>query len=293
MPFLPQRAEAASSSKELSAAAPDQQKRKTPQRDDELIVRFRQDATEQKKDGAASASGAQRSGKLRGWSRAERLKLPKGADPDAVAAQLRMNPAVEIAEPNYLIKGAELIPNDGRFPEQWALKNNGQTGGQTGSDINAPAAWETTTGSPSTIIAVIDSGIDFLHPDLQNNRWINPSEQANGIDDDGNGLVDDISGWDFVANEGDASDEQGHGTQMAGAIAAEGNNGAGITGVMWRASLMNLRVLNNTGTGDLAQAVQAIDYAISRALLSLTARGVRMASLLFCVKHLIEQDSGM
>src|SRR4029079_5960004 len=110
-----------------------------------------------------------------------------------------------------------------------------------------------TTGSSATVIAVIDSGIDFTHPDLKNNQWTNRNPSALG----------DLHGWDYVLDSGVIKDEQGHGTAVAGIIAAEGNNSVGITGVMWRASLMSLRVLDNTGTGDVANAVQAIDYAVT------------------------------
>ena len=110
------------------------------------------------------------------------------------------------------------------------LHHTGQNGGQFGSDIKAGAAWAATTGSPSTVIAVIDSGIDFTHPDLMNNQWTNPLPSADG----------DLHGWDFVDDNNEIKDEQGHGTAVAGIIAAEGNNGFGITGVMWRAGLMML-----------------------------------------------------
>lgn len=108
---------------------------------------------------------------------------------------------------------------------------------------------------------MIDTGVDFTHLDLQDNEWRNAVEEANGKDDDGNGLVDDLRGWDFVAESADITDAHGHGTSVAGIIAAEGNNGVGITGVMWRAGLMSLRVLDENGSGDVARAVEAIDYA--------------------------------
>src|SRR5215510_8328847 len=111
----------------------------------------------------------------------------------------------------------------------------------------------TTTGSPATVIAVIDSGIDLTHPDLTHNQWTNPNPSENA----------DLHGWDYVANSAEIKDEQGHGTAVAGIIAAEGNNSLGIAGVMWKASLMSLRVLDNTGTGDVSDAVEAIDYAVA------------------------------
>jgi len=180
-----------------------------------------------------------------------------------LAATLSANPLVDIAEPNYLITADQSAPNDPRFPEQWALSNTGQNGGQSGSDIGAPGAWAKTTGAASTIIAVVDSGIDFTHPDLVSNERVNPNEQPNGIDDDADGYVDDLNGWDYVTDTGTITDGQGHGTAVAGIIAATGNNGIGITGVMWQASLMSLRVLDSTGTGDVAHAVEAIDFAVS------------------------------
>jgi subtilisin family serine protease len=97
-----------------------------------------------------------------------------------------------------------------------------------------------------------------------NNEWANPSEVANGLDDDGNGFTDDLRGWDFVTNSSEIRDGLGHGTAVAGVIAAEGNNATGITGVMWRAGLMSVRVLDDTGSGDVAAAAEAIDYAVAK-----------------------------
>ncbi len=128
---------------------------------------------------------------------------------------MRRRPEVELAEPNFLVARDQIGPNDIRFPEQWALRNTGQSGGAVGSDVNAPAAWRETTGSLSTVVAVIDSGIDFSHPDLKNNRWVNAAEaRGNGRDDDNDELTDDISGWDWVTNSGNIRDEQGHGTAV-------------------------------------------------------------------------------
>ncbi|HYY58406.1 MAG TPA: S8 family peptidase, partial [Pyrinomonadaceae bacterium] len=233
-------------------------------REGEVLVRFREGIAEADKSALAGSLGARRGRRVRGKSRIERLNLTSGRDPQAVAAELRLNPKVELAEPNFLLHHDELVPDDGRFGEQWALRNTGQGGGLVGSDINAAMAWEKTTGAQSTVIAVIDSGVDFTHPDLALNQWTNPGEVENGRDDDGNGFVDDLHGWDWVSGSNLIHDEQGHGTSVAGAIAAQGNNADGITGVMWRAGLMSLRVLDNTGTGDIATAVEAIDYAIER-----------------------------
>jgi RHS repeat-associated protein len=261
-PFAIRRAAANPTSKKTAPTkAATATKKKGPRRDGELLIRFRNGVSEHSKDVLVASKGAKRSRKLKGRSGVEKLDIPNGVDLDALAAELRKNPAVEFAEPNFLVSRDDTTPNDARFAEQWALHNTGQTGGQAGADINASPAWDVTTGAQTTIIAVIDSGIDFTHPDLQNNQWTNSAEQQNGLDDDNNGLVDDVHGWDWITNSGVIKDEQGHGTIVAGIIASEGNNAIGMTGVMWKASLMSLRVLDNTGTGDVANAVEAIDYA--------------------------------
>ncbi|HVG33989.1 MAG TPA: S8 family serine peptidase, partial [Pyrinomonadaceae bacterium] len=248
----------------LPPATIEQPQHKGGRREGELIVRFREGVTEQEKDTIAASKQVRRSKKLRGNSGIEKLQLQNGQTPEDVMAELRQTPLVEMVEPNYLITRDELLPNDARFNEQWALRNTGSTGGLPNSDIAAPMAWETTTGAPETLIAVIDSGIDFTHPDLVNNQWTNNRERANSRDDDHNGFTNDLHGWDWITDGGTIRDEQGHGTMVAGVIAAEGNNGTGATGVMWRASLMSLRVLDANGIGDVADAVEAIDYAAAK-----------------------------
>src|SRR5215217_5243868 len=222
-------------------------------RDGEILVRFHDGVSQRDKETIIATHRARRRNELQGDSGFERLELLSGRDVKTAVLQLLLNPQVQFAEPNFLIAKEDLTPNDPQFKQQWALRNTGQNGGQYGSDINAGAAWATTTGASSTVIAVIDSGIDFTHPDLTNNQWSNPAASAAG----------DLHGWDYVGYSGESKDEQGHGTAVAGIIAAEGNNGLGVTGVMWRASLMSLRVLDNTGTGDIASAVEAVDYAVA------------------------------
>ncbi|HEU4596604.1 MAG TPA: S8 family serine peptidase [Pyrinomonadaceae bacterium] len=227
-------------------------------------MRFREGVTDAAKADLVASKAARHKGKLRGESRLERVELRRGQDAAAVASELGRDPRVEFAEPNYLFAGNDVTPGDTRYGEQWALHNVGQSGGTPGSDVRAAAAWQESSGALSTVVAVLDSGIDFEHPDLKNNRWVNRGETpGNGADDDGDGLADDVHGWDWVADSGFVRDEQGHGTSVAGVIAAEGDNGKGVSGVMWRASLMSLRVLDSTGTGDVADAVEAIDYAVA------------------------------
>ena len=231
----------------ISRSSPAQQP-PPPRRPDEVLLRFRGMQSSQQKNDIAAAHGLRRLRTLRGEWGVEKLQLPSGMDVGNAVAQLLQDPAVESAEPNFLIAHDQLgtLPNDPRFAEQWALRNTGQTG-QFGADIDASAAWQTTTGRANLVVAIVDSGIDFTHPDLADNEWLNS-----------NPVNSDPHGWDFVADSGEIVDEQGHGTAVAGIIAASGNNQIGVTGVMWRASLMSLRVLDATGNGDVAAAVEAI-----------------------------------
>src|SRR5918993_1534194 len=214
----------------------------------ELLVRFREGVSEQERGALAAARGARRKKALRGESRVEKLELEQGRDAAAAADELRLRPEVEFVEPNYLIRRAQVAPNDARFAEQWALRNTGQRGGTPGTDVGAAQAWHATTGATETIVAVVDSGVDFTHTDLAGNRWANARERDNQRDDDDNGYLNDLHGWDFVTDTGAVRDPHGHGTAAAGIIAAQGNNGAGMAGVMWRAGLMSLRVLDAAGT---------------------------------------------
>ena len=185
--------------------------------------------------------------------------------PQAVEA-LSKNPEVEYAEPNWRINADDRIPND-LDDRMWGLKNHGQTNGTSGCDIAAPHAWARQTGRSVTsggpLVAVIDTGIDYTHPDLAANMWTNPREiPGNGIDDDGNGFTDDVHGADFLVHSGDPRDTtmDGHGTHVAGTIGAVGNNGQGVTGVAWNTSLMALRILHDYG-GSVDGAIEAILYA--------------------------------
>ncbi|MBN2580931.1 MAG: S8 family serine peptidase [Pirellulales bacterium] len=138
-----------------------------------------------------------------------------------------------------------------------------QTGALYGlSAIDAPEAWSLTTGSRGVVVGVIDTGIDYTHPDLAANVWTNPGEIAgNGLDDDHNGFVDDVHGYDFINDDGNPLDDNGHGTHVSGTIAAVGNNGLGVVGVNWSTSLMGLKFLDADGSGYTSDAVRAINYA--------------------------------
>ena len=191
---------------------------------------------------------------------------PTGA---AALAELRRDPRVRFAEPDAVYR-IDTLPNDPLFGQLWGLNNTGQTvkssTGTADADIDAPEAWSTTTGSSSVVVAVIDSGVDWHHPDLAANIWTNPGEScpgcaSDGIDNDGNGYVDDVHGWDFVNDDNDPFDDHGHGTHVAGTIGASGSNGVGIAGVNWNVQIMPLKFIGANGQGTADDAVRAILYA--------------------------------
>ena len=200
-------------------------------------------------------------------ARTEVIEVPNGTVDEAIAT-LEQSPGVAFAEPNFVYRAAAM-PNDPRFQSNWGLHNTGQSiagaPGISDADIDAPEAWEATKGSRSIVVAVIDSGVAYGHPDLAPNIWRNPGEPAgkesNGADDDDNGFVDDWRGWDFVDDDNTPRDFIGHGTHVAGTIGASGNDGYGTVGVNWQVSLMPLRVLGNDGSGTTADVADAITYA--------------------------------
>lgn len=193
--------------------------------------------------------------------------------------KLNQDPAIEYAEPNFIYKAIGTKPsknltNDPQFGDLWGLINKGNNEpagtrgnssptGVAGIDINAVKAWQITKGSKAVKIAVIDTGVDYNHPDLKNNIWTNTAELNGkpGVDDDGNGYIDDIHGYDFANDDGDPMDGNGHGTHCSGTIAAEHNNGVGVAGVMAEASIIGVKFLTDEGSGATDGAIKAIDYA--------------------------------
>ena len=189
---------------------------------------------------------------------------------------LNGTPAVEYAEPNYIYRvrgGANVLPNDVDLGALWGLMNNGQmtTGdmgsiqGKAGMDIDAARAWQIETGSKDVLVAVIDTGVNWSHPDLIDNIFTNEAELngTTGVDDDQNGCVDDVHGCDFAQKDGDPMDVYGHGTHVSGTIGATGNNATGITGVAWNVKILPVRFLSDDGSGTLEDAIKSIDYATS------------------------------
>ena len=175
--------------------------------------------------------------------------------------RISQRPDVVFAEPNYAVIASE-IPDDALFTQLWGLNNMGQTGGTIDADIDAVEAWDISTGSSDVVVAIIDSGIDYTHPDLVENMWINENEiSGNGIDDDSNGYVDDVYGYDFANNDGDPFDDSNHGTHVAGTIGATGNNGLGVVGVNHHVALMGVKFLDANGFGSTSDAAEGIVYA--------------------------------
>ena len=196
----------------------------------------------------------------------QHVKLPEGVDVDEALELYISDPDVEHAEPNYIVSAGVTLPDDTEFNRLWGLDNTGQNvngiNGTSDADIDAPEAWDVTTGSSDVVVAVIDSGVDVNHPDLADNIWVNSGEIAgNGIDDDGNSYIDDVNGWDFYIGDNDPRDADGHGTHVAGTIAAVGDNAEGTTGVSWRTKIMALRFLDAWGFGSTSDAIAAIQYA--------------------------------
>jgi subtilisin family serine protease len=231
------------------------------------------------------------------------VRLAQGMSMEEALEAYQNDPDVEYAEPNYVRRVSLSFPDDPDFGRLWGLDNTGQTGGSLDADINAPEAWDTHTGSKDVVVAVLDTGVDWNHEDLTDNIWASSDEvigddTADGFpgiqgidddkdglidedsqgrqpgepgytndlkdDDDENGYVDDIRGWDFVNGDNDPDDDNDHGTHVSGTIGAKGDNGTGITGVNWSVSIMPLKMLNANGNGSVAGEIEAINYAIDK-----------------------------
>ena len=239
----------------------------SPYADREVIVRYRSvpgkktDTSVATKANNAIGASVRKDYTGNGLPGTQVVTIPVGLSVEQAVAMYAENPDVLSVEPNYRIELMQ-IPDDPEFALQWALSNTGQTGGLTGTDIGAIPAWNISTGGEGILLAIPDTGIDLNHPDLAGNIWTNPDEiPGNGIDDDGNGYIDDVHGWNFVNNSPVPTDDNGHGTYVAGIAGAVGNNGIGISGVMWDAKILPLKVIGPEGYGYESDAIDAILYA--------------------------------
>ena len=244
----------------------------------------------------------------------ETAKIDSQANVAAALAAYRADPAVQTAEVDQQVSVAT-VPNDPQFGSLWAMRNTGQSGGTADADIDADQAWDLQTGSLQTTVAIIDTGIDYTHPDLYKNVWLNQGEVpanlglvdtdgdglitfwdlnepanaakvtdanrngrvdaydvlhddhwANGQDNDHDGKIDDLIGWDFVNNDNDPFDDNSHGTHVAGTIGAMANNGVGVVGVNWKVQLAALKFLDASGSGYTSDAIDALNYAVSKGI---------------------------
>src|SRR3954452_14259181 len=181
----------------------------------QLIVRYK-DGVAAPRAGAAATTSSIMSGATiaRSFPKIRNLRvvqLPEGVSVQQGLAQLRVDPNVLYAEPDYIVHSDEIVPNDTMFSQLWAMKNTGQSGGTVDADIDATDAWSLTTGSSSVIVGTIDSGVDTTHPDLAGNIFTNPGDCTyNGVDEDGNGYVDDCHGWNAAYNDGYMYDDVNH-----------------------------------------------------------------------------------
>jgi subtilisin family serine protease len=239
----------------------------------EVLVRFRSGTTQETIKRITAQFNDEVEDRIESVDGLDVIEDEDGRSADEVVAQYRTLPEVEYAEANGSITldqdgsgNKHVHANDEMFAQQWGLDNTGQNNGQAGADISATRAWAVTRGSDQVVVAVLDSGVDYTHPDLINNIWTRPEIIKAYQDDDltSDGGVDDLHGFNVVEDNGDPMDDNGHGTHCAGIIGAEGGNGIGIAGVNWSVKIMPLRFMDGDGTGTTKDAIEAINYVIDR-----------------------------
>lgn len=227
----------------------------------ELLVKFRKGASFSAKAASLSSIGAVAAPAYRSIPGLHRVRLPTGISVPQAVAMLGRQSSIEYAEPNFIVHELRQ-PDDERFGDQWPLNNiGGNCCATADADIDAAEAWDITTGSSDVVVAVIDSGVDFTHPDLVDNMYRSALDcNADGVDDDGNGYADDCHGIDLVDDDSEPLDPRHHGTHVAGIIGARGNNGLGVSGVAWDVRIVACRFINEEGSGEIADAIGCLDY---------------------------------
>lgn len=227
---------------------------------DKILVRFRPGVSRRAMEAAHAAMRSQVLSEPAAVDRLQIVQLATGMTVEQAVSQYRADPNVLYAEPDFIVQ-ATGIPNDPLFSSQWNLQNTGQNGGTVGADVHAPAAWDITTGSSGVVIAVIDTGVDYTHPDLSSNVWT-ASSGFSVTDINGTTVQCPIGvhGFNAVANTCDPLDDNGHGTHVSGILGAIGNNGTGIAGLNWNAQILPCKFLDANGSGDIGGAVTCLSF---------------------------------
>jgi hypothetical protein len=223
---------------------------------DRILVKFRHGLTAQAKTSLHAAIGARTLKQYANVRDLESVSVPKGRDVAATLRSYRQSPAVEYAEPDFIVH-AFSTPNDPLFPQMWNLSNTGQNSGTTGDDIGATLAWNLSTGNHNVVVATLDSGIDYTHPDLIPNLFHDTSA-CNGVNDGSNGCY----GISTVYYTPDVFDDLGHGTHVSGTIGASGNNNLGVVGINWNVQLLSCKFLAYDGSGQTSDAISCLDYVL-------------------------------
>jgi subtilisin family serine protease len=229
----------------------------------QLLVRFRPGTSEESKARAHAMTGAVVLKRFESVSGLEKIQVPSGTTVETAVAQYRALPTVEYAEPNYIVHALQ-NPDDPYFPQQWSLHNTGQTGGASGADIHALQAWDITKGSSNVVISVIDSGMDYTHPDLTAQVWT--AANSYSVTDTQGAVVNCPSGshgFDAVNGTCTPMDDLGHGTHVSGIIGASTNNNVGIAGISWNLQILPCKFLDAQGSGTTADAITCLDFVNS------------------------------
>jgi subtilisin family serine protease len=265
-----------STSQQTSADSKESEPGDDDQPDDrktEVLVRFRAGVTQDTIEKIVQRLNDEIEDRIEAVDGLEVIEDENGQNAESVVAQYRALPEVEYAEANSEINldhddagHKHVHADDEFFFRQWGLFNSGQNGGKAGADISAMRAWALTSGSNQTVVAVLDSGVDYSHPDLADNIWTRPPIIKAYQDDDltSDGPIDDLHGFNLVEDNGDPMDDNGHGTHCAGIIGAEGGNGLGVAGVNWHVKIMPLKFMDENGSGTTRDAIEAINYVIDR-----------------------------
>lgn len=259
---------------------------------DQVLIKTRTETTAEQLQALLSANDLQISEKISDSLFTIRIEEPHiDAVPETITLLKQHHEIVDTVEADgYGFGGGD--PNDPRFSDQWGLKNVGQNGGQTGADVNATQFWKLLDSAPDVVVAVLDSGLNFTHPDLQGISWVNPNEIANdGVDNDSNGKIDDIHGWDFVNNDNDPTDDHGHGSNVTGIIAANKNDSIGISGMLAEVQVLTCKILNSSNGGTTSNLIAATRYARERgvSVMNLSLQNYPNSSLLAAEFTLCEQ----